>query len=133
MLVLHRINALRARGRSNGRSPWSTDRQNLVGTVMSDKQSRSRNRTIGIAAAESGSSYRLALLALVVSFFAIGARWLWLYRHGQPFDIDEAGYLMIALGNYHALTDDGFGGWVSSVLGPGLQGPLPTCRVSGPW
>lgn len=98
---------------------------------MSDKQrGRSRNRTIGIATAASGSSYGLALLGLVVSFFAIGARWLWLYRRGQPFDIDEAGYLMIALGNYHALIDDGVGGWLSSVLGPSLQGPLTTALAS---
>jgi cbb3-type cytochrome oxidase subunit 3 len=38
-------------------------------------------------------SFSLALLALTLFFFVVGARWIWVYRHGQPHDGDEATYL----------------------------------------
>jgi len=67
----------------------------------------------------------LALIALCAAFLLIGARWIWLYRYGQPFDIDEAGYLSIALLDYHALVHKSLSGWLSAVerVG-GIQAPL---------
>ena len=37
-----------------------------------------------------------ALLLLVAVYFAINARWIWLYRQNNMLDIDEAGYLSMA-------------------------------------
>jgi Dolichyl-phosphate-mannose-protein mannosyltransferase len=77
-----------------------------------------------------GFSYGLALLVLAVFFFAISARWIWVYRHGQPLDIDEAGYFAIALIDYHALVREGLPGWLSAVLAPSIQAPLTTALAS---
>jgi hypothetical protein len=68
--------------------------------------------------------------ALAAFFFAVGARWIWLYRHGQPFDIDEAGYLCIALVDYQALVRAGIAGWLAAVENQGIQAPLTTALAS---
>ena len=76
--------------------------------------------------------------ALLLAVAAVGVRWLWLYRHGQPYDIDESGYLSIALNNYRGLFDGGLAGWWNSVLTPSVQAPLmpaattPAFLVAGP-
>jgi cbb3-type cytochrome oxidase subunit 3 len=72
------------------------------------------------------SSYAVALLVLTLFFFVVGARWIWIYRQGQPFDIDEAGYLGIALVDYHALVRAGIVGWLSAVEAPSDLAPLTT-------
>jgi 4-amino-4-deoxy-L-arabinose transferase-like glycosyltransferase len=77
-----------------------------------------------------------SMLLIVVG--ATGVRWLWLYRHGQPYDIDEAGYLSFALTYYRGLFLGGLGGWWTSVLGPSFQAPLlmaattPAFLIGGP-
>src|ERR1051326_1234428 len=68
--------------------------------------------------------------ALASLWCGINARWIWLYRRGQPFDIDEAGYLAIALNDYHALVDQGFLHWVSVVLAPSKHAPLTAAAAS---
>jgi hypothetical protein len=75
-------------------------------------------------------SHELALLALVLFFFVVGARWIWLYRDGQPFDADEDAYLGIALLDYYALIRGGVFGWFSAVFGPGVQPPVATSLAS---
>jgi hypothetical protein len=75
--------------------------------------------------------YVLALIALCAAFLLIGARWIWLYRYGQPFDIDEAGYLDIALLDYHGLVRKGLPGWLSAVeKGGGPNAPLTPALTS---
>jgi hypothetical protein len=76
------------------------------------------------------SSYGLALLALLLLFFLINARWIWIYRHGQSLDIDEAGYLTIALVDYYALVREGVVGWLAAVGAPSIQAPLMTALSS---
>lgn len=71
-----------------------------------------------------------SLLILVLTFLLVGARWIWSYRRGQPFDIDEAGFLGIALSNYDALAKLGVAGWFRSVLAPSIQAPLTTASAS---
>jgi predicted membrane-bound mannosyltransferase len=71
-------------------------------------------------------SYGFALLALLLLFVLINARWIWVYRHGQPLDIDEAGYLAIALVDYYALVREGVVGWLAAVWAPNIQAPLTT-------
>ncbi|MEA2972788.1 MAG: hypothetical protein QOG82_1246 [Actinomycetota bacterium] len=67
-------------------------------------------------------------LLLVVA--AVSVRWLWLYRHGQPYDIDESGYLVFALKHHRGLFDAGLGGWWDSVLSPSVQAPLMTAATT---
>ena len=76
------------------------------------------------------NSYFLAMVACTLFFLAIGARWVWVYRYGQPYDIDEAGYLSIALGDYYALIGHGVIGWFDQVIAPNIQAPLTTALAS---
>lgn len=78
----------------------------------------------------SQSHYGLALFALVLIFLAVNARWIWTYRNGQPLDIDEAGYLDIALNDYNNFLRAGLHGWWSAVEGPSIQAPLTTLVAS---
>lgn len=61
---------------------------------------------------------------LIAAFIAVNARWLWLYRHGQPVDIDEAGYLSVSLIDYYGLHFGGYSGWISAITMPSIQAPL---------
>jgi 4-amino-4-deoxy-L-arabinose transferase-like glycosyltransferase len=75
-------------------------------------------------------SYGFALLVLLLLFVLINARWIWVYRHGQPLDIDEAGYLVIALVDYYALVREGVVEWLAAVWAPSIQAPLTTALSS---
>jgi hypothetical protein len=59
------------------------------------------------------TTHRILALVFIVVWYAIGLRWIWLYRHGNLFDIDEAGYLSIAAG---AARSGEFHGWVETVF-----------------
>jgi 4-amino-4-deoxy-L-arabinose transferase-like glycosyltransferase len=71
-----------------------------------------------------------ALLLLVAIYFTINARWIWLYRHNNLLDIDEAGYLSMAFSNYRSLAGSGLGEWFKSVLSPGIQAPITPALAS---
>jgi 4-amino-4-deoxy-L-arabinose transferase-like glycosyltransferase len=64
------------------------------------------------------------LVAAIGAFLAIGATWLWRIRRGQPVDIDEAGYLSIAIGDLRGWEQGGLAGWWDIVLAPSTQAPL---------
>jgi hypothetical protein len=49
-------------------------------------------------------SSRVPLWVGMILFFAVGVRWLHIFRAGQPLDIDEAGYLSFSFLDYHGLT-----------------------------
>jgi 4-amino-4-deoxy-L-arabinose transferase-like glycosyltransferase len=72
------------------------------------------------------SWYGWAALGVCLVFAAVGARWIWLYRHGQAVDIDEAGYLSIALSDYNAWIRGGPLGWLGAIFAPNQQAPLTT-------
>jgi hypothetical protein len=80
----------------------------------------------------------LLLAAAVAAFVGLGAVWLWEYRRGQPVDIDEAGYLSLAVNDYRGLHDGGLGGLWDAYLSPSIQAPLmpaltaPVFLVTGP-
>lgn len=77
-----------------------------------------------------GSFHGITLFALSSIFFMVGARWIWVYRHGQLLDIDEAGYLGIALNDYGGFVHGGLVGWLSVVEAPSIQAPLTTAVAS---
>lgn len=70
------------------------------------------------------------LLVVLCVYFVSGLVWLLKYRAGQPFDIDEAGYLTIALHDMHALHDGGLSAWLSAVEEPTGQAPAMTALAS---
>jgi hypothetical protein len=74
--------------------------------------------------------YRRCLLAIVLLFIGIGARWIWLYRHGLTLDIDEAGYLCLAVVDYNGLLYGGLHGWIAAIDMPSIQAPLTTALAS---
>ena len=51
-------------------------------------------------------------------------------RRGQPVDIDEAGYLSIALTDSNGLVDGGPGGYWDAVMEPSVQAPLMTALTA---
>lgn len=67
---------------------------------------------------------------VIVAFLVINARWLLRFRHGQPFDIDEAGYLSLALVDYFGLLYGGISGWISAIESPSNQAPLTMALAS---
>jgi 4-amino-4-deoxy-L-arabinose transferase-like glycosyltransferase len=71
-----------------------------------------------------------ALLLLVAVYFAINARWIWLYRQNNLLDIDEAGYLSMAFSYYRSLVGSGLDDWFKSVLSPGIQAPITPALAS---
>lgn len=77
---------------------------------------------------EGGSRirYTLGLLGILLAFLAINARWIWLFRHGQPLDIDEAGYLGISIVDYYGFVHDGIRGFLEAIWAPSIQAPLTT-------
>jgi 4-amino-4-deoxy-L-arabinose transferase-like glycosyltransferase len=72
----------------------------------------------------------IALLALLLLFLAVNARWVWLYRHGLALDIDESGYLSYALIDYYGLHYGGLSGWVAAIEMPSIQAPLTMLLAS---
>jgi 4-amino-4-deoxy-L-arabinose transferase-like glycosyltransferase len=69
-------------------------------------------------------SFLLCLAGILLFFIAINARWLWVFRHGQPLDIDEAGYLGISMIDYYGFARDGIRGFLAAVEAPSIQAPL---------
>ncbi len=69
---------------------------------------------------------RWALVVLVAALLlvALDAWWLATYRHGYPFDVDEAGYMSISLDNYIGLDTGGLSGWWHSIQVQAPQAPL---------
>ena len=62
----------------------------------------------------------ILLTAFAVSTVAWDAHW----RHGQPFDIDESGYMVTALADLHNLASGGLISWIKAVDAPNIQSPL---------
>ena len=77
---------------------------------------------------ESDKSWVLLVICLL--FLAINLRWIYLFRAGQPLDIDEAGYLAISLNYYKALMDGGVGAWIASIEAPNIHAPLTMVLAS---
>jgi 4-amino-4-deoxy-L-arabinose transferase-like glycosyltransferase len=75
-------------------------------------------------------SSKLALVGLLLLFLVVNAVWIGNYRSNRVLDIDEAGYLGIAISNYRALTAAGLPGWFQSVQAPSIQAPMTTALAS---
>ena len=75
---------------------------------------------------------RWALVVGVATLALVGldAWWIATYRHGFPFDVDEAGYLSIALDNYFALHGGGLHAWWDSIQAQAPQAPLVPALTS---
>ena len=61
---------------------------------------------------------------------AIGIRWLWIFRAGQPLDIDEAGYLSFSFLDYHGLVHNGLAGYFSAIEASSVQAPLTSALAA---
>jgi hypothetical protein len=73
-----------------------------------------------------GEPWRWALVVAfaALSLAAVNAWWVVTYRHGYPFDIDEAGYTTIAFVDYLGLKAGGLDGWREAVLNQAPNAPL---------
>lgn len=66
----------------------------------------------------------------VAGWFVANLLWLVRFRQGQPLNIDEAGYLAMALNDLHGFERGGVGEWVAAVFWPGIQSPLTPAATS---
>lgn len=73
---------------------------------------------------------KAAIALLVAFYFAFNAIWLWQHRSSQILDIDEAGYLSIAISYYRALINGGLLGWIQQVEAPSIYAPITTALAS---
>jgi len=64
------------------------------------------------------------LLGIVIVFLVLGARWLWLFRHGQPVSVDESNYLAMSLSDYFDFTWGGIRGFVAAFEAHRSYAPL---------
>ena len=80
----------------------------------------SHNKSVSVPVSITAS---IALLAYLV----IQVRWIFMYRRGL-LDIDEAGYLLMAFRDYHALHESGFRAWISTVFEPSPFSPYGARR-----
>jgi 4-amino-4-deoxy-L-arabinose transferase-like glycosyltransferase len=85
-----------------------------------------KSRVTDRVLADGWGKYRTAVLfLLVVAIFAVlTILWDIRWRHDQPFDLDESGFLNAALADFHALQSGGPVAWVKQVLSPSSQSPL---------
>jgi Dolichyl-phosphate-mannose-protein mannosyltransferase len=74
--------------------------------------------------------YSLSALWISFLFFLFGVRWLWERRLGGLLDIDESGYLGLAVHDYFSLSKHGVIGWIGAVIEPSVQGPIATAFAS---
>lgn len=66
------------------------------------------------------------LFAIVLCFVIFNGAWLWYFRHGQLLNIDEAGYIGIALADYQSLLRGGVLDFIKTVEAPSIQAPITT-------
>ena len=57
----------------------------------------------------------ILITALIILFVAEAVRWVWLYRVGQPFDIDESGYMSQAFNDANGFREDGISGLLEAA------------------
>ena len=62
--------------------------------------------------------------------FVSSALWVIHWRHGQPFDIDEAGYSNLGIADLRALQQRGIIGWIRAVDGPNIFSPITTALAT---
>lgn len=67
---------------------------------------------------------------LLLALFASSVLWELRWRHGLPFDIDEAGYANLAITDLHAVQHHGFLGWIQAVDGPSIFSPITTALAT---
>lgn len=74
----------------------------------------------------SSESARWALVVALgaLALAAINLWWVAEYRHGYPFNVDEAGYTAIGLVDYFGLRGDGLDGWWEAVQSQAPVAPL---------
>src|ERR1700761_6131956 len=72
----------------------------------------------------------LFVLAICSVFLLMNVRWIWLFRRGQPYETDEAGYLGVSFVYFRALVDHGIVGWAKAVEFATISAPLTTALSS---
>ncbi|MFL6142727.1 MAG: ArnT family glycosyltransferase [Labedaea sp.] len=85
-------------------------------------------KAVALVRRNRASSWALALVVAV--WLVANAWWILAYRHRQLLDIDEAGYIGMALNDYYAAGRDGLLGWLKAFDAPGIQAPLTSAVTS---
>ncbi|MCU1671004.1 MAG: hypothetical protein JWP40_3931 [Blastococcus sp.] len=70
------------------------------------------------------------LVLLLVGFALSSVIWDLLNRRGQPYDIDESGYLGFSLMDFQSLGRGGLLAWAEQVVAPSIFSPLTTALTT---
>ena len=101
------------------------------GNRYSSSQFGVHQGNIGLMIIQRNERWYAAVVFAGCALFAIlNARWIWLFRRNQPFDIDEASYLGISLIDYHGFIQNGVRGWFATVEAPSSAAPITTALSS---
>ncbi len=74
--------------------------------------------------------WALVVLLAALALVALDAWWIATFRHGYPFDVDEAGYMSISLNNYFGLDSGGLDTWWDTIQMQAPQAPLVPALTS---
>jgi len=74
--------------------------------------------------ASETARWALVVAAGALLLVALNVWWVATYRHGYPFNVDEAGYTSIALTDYFAFRGAGLSGWWEAVQNQTPNAPL---------
>lgn len=79
---------------------------------------------------QRGKSDPWLLGAFLFALLVFSALWEINWRHGLPFDIDEAGYTNLAIADLRGLQHHGIIGWIQAVDGPNIFSPITTALAT---
>jgi hypothetical protein len=95
------------------------------------RQAKGKTFSASFRSVEPPASVGWIFLVILISVFAaVNIRWIYLYRVGQPYLIDEAGYLTLALNDFRQLVSGGLIGWIKAIEAPNIQAPFATLITS---
>jgi Dolichyl-phosphate-mannose-protein mannosyltransferase len=80
--------------------------------------------------ASARTRWALVVAAAALVLAALNVWWFETYRHGYPFDIDEAGYTTFGLADYLGLRNGGLHGWWDAIQGQPTFAPLVPALTS---
>ncbi len=71
-----------------------------------------------------GTSWPAVVLVAALLLIVLDVWWLLTYRQGQPLDVDEAGYMLIALNDHAGLSSSGLSAYWNMIESQTPQAPL---------
>lgn len=78
----------------------------------------------------SAQRWGIVVIAAALALALLNLWWVWRFRDGYPFNIDEAGYTTFGLVDYLGLREGGLHGWWDAIQGQTTFAPLVPALTS---